>query len=341
MAADRASEQSPPAGGKTRIAGFWRRLAAFLVDIIVLGVPTLLLGLAFFQWAVSLGQAGRLVGFVVALIYFSLLNSRLGGGQTLGKRLFGIRVTDRAGKALSPKHSVLRFLVFAIPYFLNGLWFDVNAASVGVIEYLLGALLIFLVFGGLGAIVYLFVFNRRTRQSLHDLAVGSFVVRGPPAAVPMVLSTPRLHLIVVGCWLTLALIAPGILFWVVRDSSLTAPLTSSGDLQAAIKEQLGVRQVKITVGRRQVATVKTGSSTTSFLRAEARPSDVNQELDSLQSEIARMVLNFYPDLLGNQVLIVSVQRGFDLGIAQSNREYRQELGPAAWRQKLAPLRTQP
>src|SRR5690348_14117245 len=83
----RTAEQRPP------IAGFWRRLAAFVVDALILGVPAMLLGFAMFDWAASLGQAGRLIGFVVALLYFGLLNSRLGGGQTLGKRLLGIRVT--------------------------------------------------------------------------------------------------------------------------------------------------------------------------------------------------------------------------------------------------------
>lgn len=336
MAADPVGEQSPPAVKRTPIAGLWRRLAAYLIDGIILGVPALLLGLAVFRWVSSLGQAGRLIGFVVALIYFGLLNSRLGGGQTLGKRLLGIRVTDRAGKALSPMRSVLRFLVLAIPYFLNGLWFDVNAASVGAMEYLLGAFLIFVVFGGIGAIVYLFVFNRRTRQSLHDLAVGSFVVRGPPAAVPIGLSTPRLHLIVIGCWLTLALIAPGVGIWVARDSSLTASLKPLGELQAAIKAQLGVRQVKITVGHTTTAAVRAGTSTTSYLKVVAQPGEGHKDLDALLPVIASTVLNLHPDLLGNQVLIVQVVRGFDLGIVRWSQTHGEALDAAAWREKLAP-----
>jgi uncharacterized RDD family membrane protein YckC len=79
------------------IAGFWRRLAAFGIDWLVLAVPTLLLGLALFQRAAGIGQAGRLVGFVLALLYFSLLNSRLIGGQTIGKRLLGIQVVSLSG----------------------------------------------------------------------------------------------------------------------------------------------------------------------------------------------------------------------------------------------------
>src|SRR5262249_12594392 len=60
------SAPPPPAIATSPIAGFWRRITALAVDLLILGVPTLLLGLALFRWAVGLGQAGRLVGFVVA-----------------------------------------------------------------------------------------------------------------------------------------------------------------------------------------------------------------------------------------------------------------------------------
>src|SRR5262245_3395670 len=127
-----AAPERPP------IAGFWRRLAAFVVDGLILAVPAMLLGFALFNWAASLGQAGRLIGFVVALLYFGLLNSRLGGGQTLGKRLLGIRVTDRNGAPLSPLRAILRYLVLAVPYFLNGLWFDLEGSWARPLTQLLG-----------------------------------------------------------------------------------------------------------------------------------------------------------------------------------------------------------
>src|ERR1700728_3900 len=85
MAVKPAEEQSPAANPRSSIAGFWRRLAAFLVDCLILAVPALLIGLMLFRWTAGLGQAGRLLGFPVTLLYFGLLDSRLGGGQTIGK----------------------------------------------------------------------------------------------------------------------------------------------------------------------------------------------------------------------------------------------------------------
>lgn len=331
-------ELLPPATDRTPIAGFWRRLAAFLIDGAILSVPALLLGLALFRSAAALGQAGRLIGFAVALLYFGLLDSRLGGGQTLGKRLLRIRVEDRAGNALSPTCAVLRFLIIAIPYFLNGLWLDVDTASFRWPEYLLGTLLIFVVFGGGGAIGYLFVFNRRTRQSLHDLAVDSFVVRGAPAVIPPGLSMPRLHMIVVGCWLSLALIAPGVGIWVVRQSDLTERLQPLVELQTAIRAQNGIRHVSVTAGITTIAMIRGGTSTTSFLQVQAQQDVWRDAPDIVATSIAGTVLEHHPDLLGREVLVVQVQRGFDLGIAYWRRTYRDALGAAAWQVKLAQLR---
>src|SRR5262249_47264486 len=125
----------------TPIAGFWRRLDAFAVDCLVLAVPAMFLGLALFDLAESLGGAGRLIGAIAALLYFGVMNSRLGGGQTFGKRLLGLRVVDRSGDLLSPARSIVRFLVFSAPYFLNSLWFDVDPAAMGPELFLLFLLL--------------------------------------------------------------------------------------------------------------------------------------------------------------------------------------------------------
>jgi len=328
----------------TSIAGLWRRLAAFAIDCLILGVPAMLVGLALFRWVSSLGSAGRLIGFVVALLYFGLLDSRIGGGQTLGKKLFGIRVTDRAGNALSPMRSVLRFMVIATPYFLNKAGFDVDPVSAGGI--LLAYFLIFVVFGGLGAIVYLFIFNRRTGQSLHDLAVGSFVVRGPPAAIPIGLSTPQLHLIVVSLWLALALIAPAAIFnWVIHESGVAESIKPLVELQDAIKKRLDLRLVGVTMGKTSTAVIGTGgagTSTTSLLKVDAQLNHWNDdEFEALLPKIAGTVLDLHSDLLGNDQLIVKVTRSFDLGIANFSDIRREQLDAAAWRANLSSLNFRP
>jgi uncharacterized RDD family membrane protein YckC len=321
-----------PAAERTPIAGFWRRLAALLVDYLILAVPTAMLGFAAEGWVSSLGQSGRLIGFTVALLYFGLLNSVLGGGRTIGKRWFGIRVIDRSGKALSPIRSIARYLVIAVPFFLNGVWFDVDAGSAGPMTYALGILLGFLVFGGLGATVYLFIFNRRTRQSLHDLAVGSFVVRGEP--VPIGLATPRVHLIIAGCWLVLALIGPGIGLEVMRQSSIAQTLKPLADLQSTIRARQPVQRVKVLIGTSMFASTHSGTTTVSYLQVEVQPTDPHKTPDALEGSIAGTVLDRDPDLLGRQILVVIVHRRLDLGLVNWDDAKRTALDAAAWREKL-------
>ena len=82
------SETSP--GGW--VAGFWRRPIAFLIDYLIVGLIGMLLGMLFYDWLVSLGPLARFIGLAIALAYFGVLNSEIGHGQTVAKRLLRIKV---------------------------------------------------------------------------------------------------------------------------------------------------------------------------------------------------------------------------------------------------------
>ncbi|MDL2425325.1 hypothetical protein M2C68_22520, partial [Pseudomonas sp. BAgro211] len=75
------------------------------------------------------------------------------------------------GSLLSLPQSLLRYSVLGIPFFLNGAPFD-ETVLLSPMRYGLSLL----IFGGMFSILYLYVFNRHGRRSLHDLAVGSSVV---------------------------------------------------------------------------------------------------------------------------------------------------------------------
>lgn len=156
---------------KPAFAGIWRRLAAFTIDTVILSIPAFIVGFGYFNWAASLGQAGRLIGFFMLLLYFGYFDSGLGVGQTLGKQLLDIKVVGRTGAMLSPVQAMSRFIIIGIPFFLNGVW--INVTSIWQ-QHLILALLTVLIFGLGGSILYLFIFNRRTHQSLHDFFDGEF-----------------------------------------------------------------------------------------------------------------------------------------------------------------------
>ena len=107
---------SGPSGPR---ASFGRRLAAFLVDLVVLAV---------IGWIIRLiiGQnAGSAVSILVGLVYTAYLGGSP-SGQTVGKKLLGIRIIDfNTGGPIGFGRGALRYvgqIISAIPCFLGDFW---------------------------------------------------------------------------------------------------------------------------------------------------------------------------------------------------------------------------
>jgi uncharacterized RDD family membrane protein YckC len=153
-------------------AGFWRRLFAIALDFLFLVVVIAYPASGWFPFFASNPGWTLLIGFALSFFYFIILNSRIGNGQTLGKRMLGIRVVDIYGETISVGKSGLRFLVLATPFFAGKVQIECYGAACAlttVVSWLLAL--------WSAVIVYLFVFNRRTGQSLHDLAARTYVVQ--------------------------------------------------------------------------------------------------------------------------------------------------------------------
>ncbi|WP_158583876.1 RDD family protein [Salinibius halmophilus] len=153
-------------------AGFWRRFSAFVVDCLIVALLGLLIGMALHDWLASIGGYARLVGFVVAVAYFGVLDSNLLKGQTLGKWMFGISVRSASGAYVALPVALLRAAIVATPWMLNG-----APIPTAVLFSVVGMLVSALIFGLAVGSVYWFVANRRTHQMLHDLALRTYVVR--------------------------------------------------------------------------------------------------------------------------------------------------------------------
>ena len=96
---------SGPSGPR---AGFWQRVGATIVDILVLAVPGIVIFLVF---DVTVAYILSLLISIAYYVYFE------GGptGQTVGKKVLGIRVIDlRAGGPIGYGRAFVRFLVESI-----------------------------------------------------------------------------------------------------------------------------------------------------------------------------------------------------------------------------------
>lgn len=302
-------------------AGFWRRLFAFLIDCVILGVVGLSIGFVFFDTFAALGGWGRLVGFAITLAYFGLSNSRIGGGQTLGKRLLNIKVVNREGNLISLHRSLVRYVVFGTPYFLNGIMISTAVP-------LLQPLLTVAIFGAGFAIVYLYVFNRRTRQSLHDLLTGTMVVRATDVESPS-LSKVRIwkyHTIIAGGAAALMLIA-GITMSVFMIEKFD--LSKLASLQGAIQDSGKVHFSSVFVGNTWGP-----SGEARYLKLDAVWKGKPESYETAASEIAAIALHDYPEATEIDVVMVNIVYGFDIGIASSWQSHSFAHRPSEWRQRL-------
>lgn len=158
-----------------------RRVLAVLVDGLILGSIGFALSWSVADQLSAIGPSTRWIGLPILVAYFGLLNSKLSGGQTIGKRLLKIKVVGYDSKPISIGRSVLRASLLEVPIIMNGAVYTLGAG-----EYLYSIVAMYAVFLVAIANVYLFLLNRTTRQGLHDIAAATFVVRtnDSPAVLP-------------------------------------------------------------------------------------------------------------------------------------------------------------
>src|SRR5262245_23409801 len=179
-------------------AGRLRRAAAFMTDLLLMGVVGHAFGFAFFDVVTRWGPYGRAFGLVLMTGYLGLGASPVMTGRTLGKRVWGLEVAKFGGGHLAVAPAIGRASLVSLPYLANG-W----RAKVVVVMPALTWGLTLIVFGIGGSMLYLFLFNRSTGQALHDLAFGTVVVKTAAAVPEKQPSPPRIHLAALVCIATL------------------------------------------------------------------------------------------------------------------------------------------
>jgi uncharacterized RDD family membrane protein YckC len=146
-------------------AGFWRRLAACLLDGLLLALPLLAFTLlAVIAWKASSSRASSdvrllavpvawLVTLVFALWFYFAVSESSSRQATLGKRVFGIYVTDIEGRRLALGRSTCRTLA----KYISSLTLGIGYALCGFTP---------------------------KKQALHDLIANSLVLRSTSPVGP-------------------------------------------------------------------------------------------------------------------------------------------------------------
>ena len=133
------------AGGQTRVgyAGFWKRFAAWIIDVIVLTVVQLVM-------TAILGPVGGAASVVIGWFYYAGMESSV-KRATLGKMALGIAVTDVDGRRITFMRATGRHF----------------AKMISGLILLIG---------------YLMATWTKKKQGLHDILAGTLVVNKPKGA---------------------------------------------------------------------------------------------------------------------------------------------------------------
>lgn len=299
------------------ISGFWRRVVAFFVDTLILGVVGLALGLFLESFFVQMGVWGRLVGFSIALIYFGVMNSSIAGGQTIGKRALKIRVVDSENVPIGFGRSIVRYLILATPFSLNGAQFS-NEVMFSYLIYLLSLI----VFGGIFSILYLYIFNRVTRQSLHDLVVGTYVVNAS-AEKREVGKVWNVHVAVVVILFIASAIAPAF----TAQLHQSEPFKGMLAVQSALSNDPDVAYATVSSGSSTFSSPNEGPEKVTYVSGQVFLKTKSVADTGLARRLAAVVVENDPEALKKDTIQINMIYGYDIGIAASWSSHAHNFNP--------------
>jgi uncharacterized RDD family membrane protein YckC len=297
--------------------------------------------LPFFEAFSRLGVWGPAVGFCMALPYFAILNSGVSNGQTVGKRLMHLRVIDKSGGTISLWRSFVRYSVLAIPYFLNEMTLPVTRTP-----RVVPSLIAIVVTGVGGTTLYLVLFNRHTRQGIHDLTVGSYVADADNDGPLKTEATWGWHWVILISLLIALFVGTGVLGnkvaqWgpfpqLLEDVRLVEALEG---VQAAGAQDLSTSDSGSGQGKKNlvVSVHWAGKSEDRQAFAIERKENFEEkwkDKEAIADKVAKLIIEHDPTVKEHDQLKIIVIRGYSLGIASAQVSYHYQHTPAEWNARL-------
>jgi hypothetical protein len=215
--------------------------------------------------------------------------------------------------------------------------------------WMVSALVSIVVFGIGGTTLYLILFNRHTRQGLHDLAVGSYVADADKDGPLRIVSIWRGHWVILGSLLVMTFLATGILGnkqkqWgpfpqLLEDVRLVEGMEG---VQAAGVQDMNQKNFD-SEEKKKILIIRvywTGESTDKqgFPGLNGNiTGDFKEKWASKQGfadQVARLVIEHDPTVKDHDQLKIVVIRGYNLGIAHAEVSYFYQHTPVEWNARL-------
>jgi len=286
----------------------FKRLLALIIDFVLLGIIGYISSLFLEDFYVSLGKYGTLIGSTITVTYFSILQSSVGKGQTIGKKIIGAKVTDLKGEYLTIGKSFLRSSIVFFPI-MN---VEIFSGGNGMIVILMLVLL------SIFASFYLILINK-SRRCLHDILVHSVVTNEDVQEFELSESNDRSTKKLIPIAVLAALMIGTGIYQIFTENKLSQLLAA----KSKIEEQPGV----ITVNEVKSSTTTYSSpdeSTRTYtsIKVTVRIND-KAEASNLNSkyfdDFYKILKNEIPDSQTVDGVTISLYYGFNIGIASKTQ----------------------
>ena len=278
------------------------RFFAFLIDSLILGlVGSGILYLATEQ-VIEMGWTARLIGLVIGCAYFGVQESGLGAGQSLGKRALGISVVTGKGRYLSPIAAASRYAILMIPHLCNHVSPDPDTFGIVLLNLALLGLV-----GVGGLLVYLFLFNRGTRQWAHDLVTNAYVVRTGEVRSDFP-ALASVHKYVAIAWLVLCLGGVGVLRVTSNSAMGSAEFANFLEIRSTVRQMTGADLTFLGTGATTIKSSKAGTRTREYFSAKLRVAKQPEDYGRLAARIAVILLE--KDIRASEKEVVKVHLNY-------------------------------
>lgn len=286
----------------------FKRLLALIADFIILGIMGYISGLFLEDFYVSLGKYGTLVGSSITIVYFSILQSSIGKGQTLGKKAIGAKVTNLNGEYLSLDKSFLRSFIVFFPIM------NLEIFSNGSNLLILLILLMLTIFAS-----FYFILVNKSRRCLHDILFDSIVTNQEVIDIEIDEQNDRSKkkLIPIGV-ICILMIGMGI-YQTFSENTLSQLLSAKEKIES-VDGVITVNEVKSSTTT--YSNTNESSSTYTSVEITVRINDKN-EVNNLESiyfdDIYQIIKDEVPDSENVDGIFITLYYGYNIGIASKKQ----------------------
>ena len=300
------------------ISVFWRRSLAFVIDLIILGLIGTAVGTAMESQLAMLGESGPLVGFLITVLYFGVLDSHIGHGQSVGNKLFKNCVVNKDGEFITLARSFARAAILGVPICLNVLYLPVLPA---LIQLIIG--LIFFCISV--AVIYFYLFNRNTRQGFHDIVTKVFVVKAKRVKEPICSIIGRVHFVICSLLILVVLCGGGYVIYLQHQPANVETMTMLTNLQEDLAKIEGVDTTGVYVGNQVQSN---DGNTIQNMNVTVYTHDPKLDLKVMEDNIINIVLVKYPLASHTKEIQVRIFYGYNIGIAKKYQTHVTAFSPA-------------